>query len=72
MNLNDPTPFRMPDSWYDPPEVREWTCPDCGELITDEVCECGTILDEDEGPDPDDLRDLRLDREWEERSGQES
>lgn len=27
------TDFRMPDSWYDPPEVEEFdpSCPDCGE-----------------------------------------
>lgn len=29
--LNSPgQPFRMPDSWYDPPELLPWKCTRCG------------------------------------------
>jgi hypothetical protein len=63
--LNDGTLFRMPDSWYDPPEVREWKCAECGEMNTDEVCECGEREPDDEGEDPDDARDRMLEARWE-------
>jgi len=35
-------PFRMPDSYYDPPEPEVWTCKECGTpgQETDECDEC--------------------------------
>lgn len=67
--LNDGKAFRMPDSWYDPPEPDYWKCPECGaEEQAEDVCEdCNEPRPEmDEGPDPDDERDQMLDRQWEE------
>ena len=41
------TPFRMPDSWYDPPEPEVWTCTVCGHHGNegDECEECEASFD---------------------------
>lgn len=73
--------FRMPDSWYDPPEYPDpIDCPDCGgsgqvKNDNDEMDDCercdgeGAIEPEPYEPDPDDARDRWLDQQREEMEG---
>ena len=73
--LNTST-FRMPDSYYDPPERTDLVdCPDCkgtGEITepghgTGECESCdgtGEVEDDPYEPDPDQERDERADREY--------
>jgi hypothetical protein len=77
-SLNDGKPFRMPDSWYDPPSEPDLVdCPDCkGEGVIlvglDEFEDCegcggsGDVEPTPYEPDPDDERDQMLDRQYEE------
>lgn len=64
--------FRMPDSWYDPPEVEPWTCTVCGENNNegDECDGCGASED-DAALDPyeaeQDAREEESDRRYDER-----
>lgn len=46
MQLGD-TPFRMPSSYYDPPEPEVWTCQECGAVgnESDACDECGADFD---------------------------
>ena len=46
MYLSD-QPFRMPDSWYEPPEPEPWTCTECGHRNNegDECDECEASAD---------------------------
>lgn len=74
-------PFRMPDSYYEPPEYPEpEPCPDCDstgtvkdaddDLVTCDRCNGDGYIDpEPYEPDPDDERDQMLDRQYEESEG---
>lgn len=44
--------FRMPDSYYEPPEYPE--CPECEQEFNGEECDCGYTAPE---PDPDEAYD---------------
>lgn len=55
------------------PEIAGWPeCPKCNADVSphDDTChECGATWQV--GPDPDELRDRELDRQWEEEQGYE-
>jgi hypothetical protein len=43
--------FRMPDSYYEPPD--EPTCPMCAEYLDEGKCDCGYVVPDKYDIDPD-------------------